>query len=180
MMHHVTSERKPLPHLACVAATLAQPHRVLVARVQGFTVERRKEIGRRIAQAREGSGWTNITKFAAAIGSDRNSVGRWERGESVPEAHNLEAIGRITRHSVDWLLRGEVTPEWTALIDAWRRDTPRATDAVVGWIRGLPLAGYVPSRRFLDLALTAHEHGLTPEQAVTMAQENVTAADLIR
>lgn len=132
-------------------------------------------IGRRIAEARASSGWTNATKFAAAIESDRNSIGRWERGEVVPSALNIEAISRVTRVSADWLLRGEATPEWSAVIDEWQRTRSRAPADVVAFFRSLPLAGYVPSLRFLDLAFTAWEHGLAAAEVVQIARETETA-----
>jgi hypothetical protein len=100
----------------------------------------------------------------------------------MPEAHNLEAIGRVTRRSIDWILRGEMTPEWSAMLAEWRETATgsRATEEQIGWIRTLPLVGYVPTLLAFDLALMMHERGLTPEQAATAIGENVTAADLNR
>lgn len=139
---------------------------------------RATEIGARIAAARDAAGYRNATRFAAAIGADRNSVGRWERGEVVPDALFLEAISRVVRVSADYLLRGETPPEWTSTIATWQA-TPtgsRASAEALAFVRSLPVAGYVPSLRFLDLALVAFEHGLTPTEAAAAARETEIAA----
>jgi len=108
---------------------------------------RAAEIGGRIAQARNDSGWTNITRFAAEIGSDRNSVGRWERGEVLPDALSIEAVSRVTGRSADWILRGDPSPGWTAAIEAWRATPTESSSfgAVDRLFSSLPPARRLPA-----------------------------------
>jgi transcriptional regulator with XRE-family HTH domain len=179
-VHQVSRAVNPAPLRCVVAPSLRHAHGAVVRPSREERAQRAAEIGARIAQARIGSGWTNVTRFAAKIGTDRNSVGRWERGEVLPDALSIEAVSRVTRRSADWILRGEASPEWAETIEAWRKGATgsRAPDAAVGFIRSLPLAGYIPSLRFLDLVFLAYEHGLTPDQALTMAGENITAESI--
>ena len=168
--------KRTLPERA-IAPSLAHRHG---ARVRVRTPEEKRraiEIGGRIRAARESTG-LNATVFARTAGVDRNSVGRWEKGKSIPEALHLEAIASTARVSIDWLVSGETTPEWTTAIATWRAETPRATDDAVLFIRSLPLAGYRPSSTFLDIALLAFEKGLTPQQVVGVARETETARQI--
>jgi len=171
---------KRAPRGSTVASSLSHGHRDGMRPSRKERDQRAAEIGARITEARESAGWTNKTTFAAKVGTDRNTVGRWEKGESVPDALLLDAVSRITLRSADWILRGEAAPEWSETIEKWRK-TPtgsRAPDAALGFIKSLPLGGYTPSMRFLDLVFTAWEHDLKPDEAVQMAAENITAESI--
>jgi transcriptional regulator with XRE-family HTH domain len=141
-------------------------------------LRRAAEIGARIKEARVRAGYTNATLFGAEIGIDRNNIYRWERGGGLPDVLALDAIARVTRTPADWILRGEVTPEWADTIERWRQTANGVSDKALAFIRSVPLHNYRPSPGALDLLLTAFRYGLSPEQALAAASVNETADEL--
>ncbi len=173
MVHHGMGNVKGLLRGRHVAADMGHPHRPVV-RDPEYEKQRAVEIGARIRLARENAGMSNATKFAKDADVDRNSVGRWEKGVVMPDLLNIETVARLTRVSIGWLISGESSPEWSQMIDEWKKTQPRATDAAVSFLRSLPVSGYVPSTTFLDIALLAFEKGLTPGEVMQIGRETVT------
>jgi transcriptional regulator with XRE-family HTH domain len=64
------------------------------------------EIGRRIAEARDGLGISQ-ERLAAFLGVARSTVISWETGANAPPADKLAAIGELTDFSGNYLLYGE-------------------------------------------------------------------------
>ena len=137
------------------------------------TADTRAQVGQRIQRARLGAGYTVAAEFARACGVQPNTVYRWERGDLVPDIFRLEQIATVARVSTDWLLRGDAPSAAPASLEAWRL-TPRgqtASSDAMAFLRSLPLGGYEPpSAVFWDLALLAHEQGLTPSDAALAAR----------
>jgi len=67
-----------------------------------------KEIGRRIALARERAGFTQAA-FAREMGVTQNTACRWEQGVLSPGVAHFLEISKVADCSLDYLLRGE---EW--------------------------------------------------------------------
>lgn len=49
-------------------------------------------------------------ELAAECGTVRWTVGRWEAGVDAPSARTLPGLADALGCSIDWLLRGEVSP----------------------------------------------------------------------
>ena len=99
-------------------------------------------------------------------------MGRWERGDGLPDALNIEAISRVCGVSADWLLRG-VPPSQASEVFARWRASPRgmtASEVALLFLETLPLGSWTPSLVFYDLALLAFEQGLSQEEAVDAAR----------
>jgi transcriptional regulator with XRE-family HTH domain len=128
-------------------------------------------LGARIRRVRETSGY-NQTRFAELIEADRNTVGRWERGDGLPDALNIEAISRVCGVSADWLLRGVPPSQAAETFKEWR-ESPHgraASQEALLFLETLPLGVWTPSRTFYDLALLAFEQGLSQEEAIDAAR----------
>jgi transcriptional regulator with XRE-family HTH domain len=137
----------------------------------------RHEIGERIALARANAGYSNASAFARRVGVDRNTLQRWEKGENAPDALNLAAIVATCNVSADWILRGQVAPAAREVLEAWYQ-TKRGESAPAearSFLESLPIGGYTASFLFYDIALTAFEHGLSPEAAAAAARVTTTA-----
>lgn len=152
--------------------------RSFIMRRMENTPEIRAEIGARIGEAMVAAGYGQnmASAFARAVGVSPNTVYRWCSGAMVPDFWALEAISRVCRVSIDWIVRGEPSASTSEALDQWRK-TPRgasATPAAVAFLRSLPLAGYVASPAFFDLALLAYEQGLTAPEAVAAAKLTTT------
>lgn len=63
------------------------------------------QLGQRLREAR---GPTARADLALALGVHENTIGKFERGDSVPDAVQLLQLARITGQSVDWLIGGAV------------------------------------------------------------------------
>jgi phage repressor protein C with HTH and peptisase S24 domain len=63
-----------------------------------------RELGSRIRICR---GATGRQEFADALGVHLNTVGKMERGLTVPDAQQLIAIARLGSRGVEWLVTGE-------------------------------------------------------------------------
>ena len=123
-------------------------------------------IGARIHQARTEAGILNASKFARGIGVQPQSVYRYERGEQAPASEVLVRIAKLTRRSMEWLMCGESESASKALA-TWLQ-TPTGASAApheIEWLGRVDLDGNVPSNTFFDLLLSAHRHGLAPEDA---------------
>lgn len=76
----------------------------------------------RLAQRRKASGYTQ-EQFADALGVDRTTVQRWERGEVDPQPHQRPKVAnllQLTSRELDELLAADVlpvapAPSWTAV-----------------------------------------------------------------
>lgn len=60
-------------------------------------------LGEKIRILRERKGYSQ-TEFAEVIGVSRQSISKWENGESTPDAYNLKSIANILNVSLDELL----------------------------------------------------------------------------
>lgn len=65
-----------------------------------------REIGARIAQAREERGLTQEQLADMAIGFGKRSLQDYEAGVTIPYKH-LEELGRLLRRPTDWFLYGD-------------------------------------------------------------------------
>jgi transcriptional regulator with XRE-family HTH domain len=54
----------------------------------------RRSVGRRLARLRRSRKWTQ-QRVAAAIGVDRGTISRWERGVILPSVDRLGALSRL-------------------------------------------------------------------------------------
>ena len=127
-------------------------------------------IGDRIAQYRRREGLSQEA-LAEKLGISRQSVSKWERNESLPEADKIPLLAQIFSVSADQLLTGEdplppkepspILPpsrraggwEWICwLFRRW------------GWIGGLILAGYGVLIGGAGLAARAVGHSVLPPQ----------------
>ena len=70
-------------------------------------------LGEKIFTARKKAGLSQ-TDLADAVGVSRQSVSKWETGESAPEAGNLLLIAKALNVTTDWLL----SEEGQAMIEA--------------------------------------------------------------
>lgn len=130
-------------------------------------------LGERIARARLAAGYENASAFARRVGVVPNTLYRWESGDLTPDVARLAAVSRLTKVSLDWLVRGVETTTHAALTD-WR-ETPKgqtASDAAMLFLASMPLEGYSPTRLFYDLALMAFEAGLLAPKASQVARYN--------
>lgn len=75
-------------------------------------------------------------ELARRLGVDKNSVGRYERGERVPDASYLEAFAALTEVSIDWLVTGDQSDLAAGLIHRIRvlmgNDSARAFAEAAG------------------------------------------------
>ena len=128
-------------------------------------------LGGRVRVVREERGWTQ-DQLARLIGSDRNSVNRWERGRGAPSLYALERLGAVCQVTCDWLLRGEARDVAHDALEAWLA-SPRGQLAGVDaqrWMRAIPIAHRSPPPRYFDALLVAYEAGVTdPAQAAASA-----------
>lgn len=60
-------------------------------------------IGTRLRAVR--GNWTQ-QEFASRMGTDKNTIGRYERGERVPDAVFLARLRKVSGVSLDWLICG--------------------------------------------------------------------------
>ena len=105
-------------------------------------------IGDRIAQYRRSQGLSQ-EELAEKLGISRQSVSKWERNESLPEADKLPLLARIFSVSVDQLLTGEEPPSQGGPVPPPPPSRHRGIGEWIrwlfrrwGWIGGLILAGY--------------------------------------
>lgn len=63
-------------------------------------------IGEKIVSLRKSKGISQI-EFSEMIGVSRQSVSKWESGESLPDTDKILAISRLFEVSTDWLLKDE-------------------------------------------------------------------------
>jgi DNA-binding XRE family transcriptional regulator len=68
-----------------------------------------KRRGKRLKEAREDRGFTQDT-FAEALGVDRGTVSRWERGVTETREDHWQAIERVLRLHREWVLGGGDSP----------------------------------------------------------------------
>jgi transcriptional regulator with XRE-family HTH domain len=61
------------------------------------------ELGKRLRFLR---GEQTQQEFAARLGTDKNTIGRYERGERLPDSAFLCRLHRLSGVSLDWLLTG--------------------------------------------------------------------------
>ncbi len=54
----------------------------------------RRSLGRRLARLRRGRKWTQ-ERVAAAVGVDRGTISRWERGVILPSVARLGELARL-------------------------------------------------------------------------------------
>ena len=87
-------------------------------------------------------------ELANVLGVSRQSVSKWETGESLPDIHKLMSIAQVFGVSTDWLLMEddiEVKEEKTSRnYPAWLDKLPSNMLKMVqkfGWLYGLYLAG---------------------------------------
>jgi transcriptional regulator with XRE-family HTH domain len=67
--------------------------------------EQRKELGKRIAQARSEKRWKQ-KELAAAVHVEPTTVSRWETGRHAPDIDVLEEIARVTDKPLSFFLDG--------------------------------------------------------------------------
>lgn len=65
-------------------------------------------LGEKIRILREKRGYSQ-TEFADKIGVSRQSISKWENGETTPDAHNLKSIANLFNISLDELLEISVS-----------------------------------------------------------------------
>lgn len=177
-MHRIRSDVKSETRIRAVAPFSLQSHRGAMdddeARRRSDQ-RKREEIGGRMARARVGSGFANVTKFAQLVGVDRNTVGRWERGENAPDALALDDFARVTRVSIDWIVRGEIAESARVVLDAFVRKHGERAEKARTFLESLRLDGYVPTEQFYELVLIAYERGLEPDDATRVSRVTVSA-----
>jgi transcriptional regulator with XRE-family HTH domain len=68
--------------------------------------ETRKQLGERIAKAREAKG-LNPSELSREIGVSRAAVAQWEIGKTEPNARNLRKIASVVGVTLEWLGQGQ-------------------------------------------------------------------------
>jgi len=63
-------------------------------------------LGERIIRARKEMG-LDQAQLAKLVGSSKNALGRWERGQSMPGAKFVLALCSVLHVSADWLIFGQ-------------------------------------------------------------------------
>lgn len=130
------------------------------------------ELGQRVERARKARGMAARADFVRALGAERSTVERWEAGKGGPDAVWWEPISRVTGVSIDWLVKGFVSPSWQPTFATWLEQNP-VEDAERIWLESLPLEGFEPNPRFYDYALLAKRHHLSVAKTIEMAVENL-------
>ena len=87
-------------------------------------------LGEKILTARKKAGLSQ-TDLADLIGVSRQSVSKWETGESSPEAGNLLPAAKALNVTVDWLLTEDDVPAPV------QEDSPDWVDRLPGRVRTL-------------------------------------------
>ena len=67
-------------------------------------------IGERIKKCRQEAGWSQ-EKVAEELGVSRQSVTKWESGQSMPSTSNLFQLAQLFGTTVDFLTKEDSTPE---------------------------------------------------------------------
>lgn len=101
-------------------------------------------IGDRIAKYRRNQGLSQ-EELAEKLGISRQSVSKWERNESLPEADKIPLLAQVFSITTDELLTGE-EPKAQQAPPPSRRQGAGAWVCWLfrrwGWVGGLILAGY--------------------------------------
>lgn len=71
-------------------------------------IRSRLDLGERIHTARRRA-HANQGDLADALNVSRQLIGKWERGEAVPDVLELIRIAVYTRTSIDWFTEGLIT-----------------------------------------------------------------------
>jgi transcriptional regulator with XRE-family HTH domain len=67
----------------------------------------RAAFARRLAAAREASGYATMREFADALGVSEARYRRWEAAETEPDIYHMQKIARLTGASLDSLISGD-------------------------------------------------------------------------
>ena len=131
-------------------------------------------LGEKILAARKKAGLSQ-TDLADLVGVSRQSVSKWETGESSPEAGNLLPVARALNVTTDWLLSEDelpapvqdTAPDWvdrlpkniSALIKqyGWIYCAKEAGKALIGLIIVNAFRFYWIQSLFLSTKLTSRE-----------------------
>jgi transcriptional regulator with XRE-family HTH domain len=76
------------------------------------------ELGKRIARARRGSGYTQKS-LAERMGVESITVSRWERGITQPSLRTLERISSLTKVPLSEFVSGDGAPN--VILDELKR-----------------------------------------------------------
>jgi len=106
-------------------------------------------IGERIAELRDGRGWTQ-EQLAALLGISRASLSHYEKNRREPDSAALTKIADVFKVSVDYLVGRTANPH--GVLD----------EEVRQFVEGLELSDTELLQRF---ALTVDGRKLTPEEA---------------
>jgi transcriptional regulator with XRE-family HTH domain len=72
--------------------------------------ERRRELGRRIVQARKRRSWNQV-ELARRLEVPRDRLGKWERGLNAPSLEDLVALGEVLGLPLGELVLGRRSEE---------------------------------------------------------------------
>jgi Zn-dependent peptidase ImmA (M78 family)/DNA-binding XRE family transcriptional regulator len=100
LSHGPTSAERPTPYLSSQLAR-SPWYRVCDNHTMSQGINNQADLGRRIAEAREGSGMTQA-KLAGLLGLDRTAIVRAETGERKVSATELAAIAAALARPIDW------------------------------------------------------------------------------
>lgn len=149
--------------------------------------ERRRLVGRRIAEARRAKGLSQAAlAHAFGEGFQTMNVSRWESGKHMPQGGHLHVLARVLGRTADWLLAieqpehdeagagasdaGALPAEVLALCDAMAVPRPSAEEA--RWLLAEPQFHRRSAIAVVDV-LRTHRNGMTPAQME--AAEEATA-----
>lgn len=83
------------------------------------------EIGNRIEEARRKAGMSQ-SRLAIAVGTQQNSVSRWEKGSYAPSLSQAARIAQVCEVDLAWLITGQkkevenLSPDERQILDLYR------------------------------------------------------------
>lgn len=119
----------------CKPRRVLSTQRALALRVQLQMAEHKQRVGRRLREARDAAGLTQVALARLLPGNvDAASVSRWERGDVYPEQY-LDALAEALDRDVAYFLTPDPEPGTGDAIGALSTEGPDDLRALVSALR---------------------------------------------